>query len=279
MVKKVISDEKKEESAESADNTSKKIKQREMPGPRAKTMNTQAHENPARGHHDAYVALCAQNPEPAIRRRLFEGNHRSREASAKRHCDASCKRAAYAGRKRALMTPKKLAHPITTHAAHILKDLYLPRICACLEELSLANVWWRPNEASNSVGNLVLHLEGNVRQWIISGLAGRADNRQRDVEFSTRRRLHQRTLEETLQKTVRKAYHILPRLSADGLARVHVIQNFNVTGWEAVFHVAEHFAHHTGQIILLTKMMTAKDLKFTHLGGGSKKKTGELPAW
>jgi uncharacterized damage-inducible protein DinB len=163
-------------------------------------------------------------------------------------------------------------------AEHVLKEVYLPRILLCLKKLSRDQIWWRPNEASNSVGNLVLHLEGNVRQWIISGLSGAPDNRQRDLEFSERRPLQRQELAKHLQETVDEACRVLHKLTADDLARVHTTQKYQVTGLEAAFHVAEHFSHHVGQIILLTKMLTGSDMKFTQLPGEKKKRSGKLPA-
>jgi uncharacterized damage-inducible protein DinB len=161
----------------------------------------------------------------------------------------------------------------------VLKEVYLPRILRCLKELSREQIWWRPNEASNSVGNLVLHLAGNVRQWIISGLGGAPDNRHRDQEFSERHPMERRALANRLQKTVGEACRVLHKLSVEDLARVHTIQKYQVTGLEAAFHVAEHFSHHAGQIILLTKMLTGSDLHFTRLPGEKREKPGKLPAW
>ena len=176
------------------------------------------------------------------------------------------------------MSQKRFADPTIAQCEHVMKRVYLPRILRCLKELSLQQIWWRPNEASNSVGNLVLHLEGNVRQWIISGLGGAPDNRQRDQEFSERRPMQRQALATHLQKTVVEACRVLHGLSAEDLARVHTTQKYQVTGLEAAFHVAEHFSHHAGQIILLTKMLTGSDLKFTHLPGDRKKNLRKLPA-
>ena len=169
-------------------------------------------------------------------------------------------------------------HPIIAQAEHVLKQVYLPRVIGCLEQLSPEQIWWRPNEASNSVGNLALHLTGNVRQWIISGLGGAADVRQRDLEFSERGPLPQRVLVNRLRKTVVEACRVLRKLSPEDLVRVHSIQKYRATGLDAAFHVAEHFSHHAGQIILLTKLLTASDLKFTRLPGEKKRKSRDLPA-
>jgi uncharacterized damage-inducible protein DinB len=172
-----------------------------------------------------------------------------------------------------------MTNPLITQAEHVLRQVYLPRIVSCLEQLSPEQIWWRANAASNSVGNLVLHLAGNVRQWIISGLGGAPDVRQRDLEFIERGPLPRRILVSRLRKTVEEACRVLGKLSPEDLTRVHTIQRFRVTGMEATFHVAEHFSHHAGQIILLTKMLTGSDLKFTHLPGEKNKKSRNLPAW
>jgi uncharacterized damage-inducible protein DinB len=177
------------------------------------------------------------------------------------------------------MSKTGLINPMSAQAVHVLRQVYLPRIISCLEQLSPEQIWWRPNEASNSVGNLVLHLTGNVRQWIISGLGGAPDVRQRDQEFSERGAVSRRVLVSRLRKTVKEACGVLGKLSPEDLARVHTIQKYHVTGMEAAFHVAEHFSHHAGQIILLTKMVTGRDLKFTQLPGEKRRKSRKLPAW
>jgi uncharacterized damage-inducible protein DinB len=177
------------------------------------------------------------------------------------------------------MAKSRMTNPLITQAEHVLRQVYLPRIANCLEQLSPEQIWWRANAASNSVGNLVLHLTGNVRQWIISGLGGAPDVRRRELEFIERGPLPRRILVSRLRKTVEEACRVLRKLSAEDLARVHMIQKFHVTGMEATFHVAEHFSHHAGQIILLTKMLTGSDLKFTHLPGEKTEKSRNLPAW
>ena len=141
----------------------------------------------------------------------------------------------------------------------------LPRIAECLQKLSEEEIWWRPNSASNSAGNLVLHLSGNVRQWIISGLGGAEDRRERDREFAERGPIPRKVLVTQLRRTVRDACRVIGRLSEDSLLRKYEIQGFHVTGLDAAFHVAEHFGYHTGQIIYITKLKRAQDLRFTRL--------------
>ena len=158
-------------------------------------------------------------------------------------------------------------------AQHSLSKHHLPRILDCLRELSAKQIWWRGNKASNSIGNLVLHLSGNVHQWIISGLGGAPDVRERDKEFDERGPLPRRETENRLKKTVLEACRVISRLTSRDLHRRYMIQGFDVTGFEALSHVTEHFAYHSGQILYATKLLQARDLGFTRLPGDKKKTT------
>ena len=158
-----------------------------------------------------------------------------------------------------------LACPLLGEARRILVEVYPPRITRCLKLLSEEEIWWRPNRASNSVGNLVLHLQGNVRQWVLCGLGGQADQRDRDREFSETGLIPRRSLLAGLRKTVKEADQVLARVKEPDLVRKFSIQGFDVTGLQALCHVAEHFAFHAGQIIFVTKLKCGKDLRFTRL--------------
>src|SRR5262245_53129259 len=142
---------------------------------------------------------------------------------------------------------------------------YLPRIVRCLELLSEEEIWWRPNPASNSVGNIVLHLCGNIRQWIISGLGGSSDVRDRDREFAEQGPIARGELIARLKDTVEEALLVIGSLPAAALLREFDIQGYHVTGLKAVSSVYEHFSHHSGQIIYLTKLKRGEDLRFTRL--------------
>jgi len=157
--------------------------------------------------------------------------------------------------------------PFLKLAEHSLRRHHLPRIERCLEMLSEEQIWWRPNRVSNSAGNLTLHLAGNVRQWIVSALGGAPDRRHRDREFAERGPLPRSELVKVLNSSVKGACRVMGRLSGLELARIYFIQGLNVTGLNAVFHVVEHFAFHTGQIIFITKQQLGADLAFTHLPG------------
>ena len=148
----------------------------------------------------------------------------------------------------------------------------LKRTVACLNLLTDEEIWWRPNPASNSAGNLVLHLSGNMRQWIVSALGAAPDVRVRDAEFSERGPVSRRVLVRQLTGTVRETGRVLRRLPPDALTRKYTIQGFRVTGLVAASHVYQHFSYHAGQIIYITKLRKARDLGLTKLHGSSKKR-------
>ena len=155
-----------------------------------------------------------------------------------------------------------------TKARGFLKEDYLPKIERCLAQLTDEQIWWRPNEQSNSIGNLVLHLCGNVRQWIVSGLGGEEDFRQRQSEFDERRVISKAELRTRLKSVLTKVDGTLAQFDDSRLLETFQIQGTTVTALEAIFHVTEHFSMHTGQIILLTKMITGTDLRFYDFSNG-----------
>jgi uncharacterized damage-inducible protein DinB len=142
---------------------------------------------------------------------------------------------------------------------------YLPRIIHCLELLNEEEIWWRPNAASNAAGNIVLHLCGNIRQWILSGLAGTKDVRERDKEFAERGPIPREVLIGRLKDTIEEACRIIDTTPISTFFREFDIQGYHVTGATAVTWVYEHFVYHAGQIIYLTKLKRAEDLHFTRL--------------
>ena len=136
------------------------------------------------------------------------------------------------------------------------------RIQDCLGRLSSEQVWTRGHENENSVGNLVLHLCGNVGQWIGSGVGGKPDNRQREAEFAARGNIQPAELKERLDKTVTEAAGTIRHLPHARLSDKTTIQKYDVTLMEAIYHVVEHFSQHTGQIIFATKLLTGHDLGY-----------------
>jgi hypothetical protein len=154
-----------------------------------------------------------------------------------------------------------------------LLEEYWPRLRGCVESLTDQQVWWRPNEASNSIGNLILHLDGNVRQWLVSSFNRLEDARDRPAEFSERQLIPASALLEKLGGTMRDAAEVLARLTeADLLATFH-IQGYTVKGLQAVYQVVEHFGMHYGQILVITKLVRGEDLGFHR----ELDKTGRLP--
>ena len=145
------------------------------------------------------------------------------------------------------------------HSAKKLRQ-YTERIETCLDKLNEEQVWARGGENENAVGNLVLHLCGNVRQWIVAGVGGQADIRERDREFSARGGLRIPELMERLRGTVEDAAAVIGALPRERLAERLRIQNNDVSVMEAICHVVEHFSMHTGQILFVTKMLTGTDL-------------------
>ena len=139
---------------------------------------------------------------------------------------------------------------------------YLPKIRRSLEGLSPEDIWWRPNEESNSIGNLTLHLAGNARQWVVAGIGAAQDVRERQEEFDRRSGLTAEELLYHLQEALREVDEVLARLSEHDLSEDRIIQGLPVTILQALFHVVEHFSMHTGQIIYLSKLRAGKDLGF-----------------
>lgn len=123
----------------------------------------------------------------------------------------------------------------------------------------------RPNEASNSIGNLLLHLRGNVTQWIIGGVGERAFERERQQEFDARDGGSSAELLENLTRAVQDACAIIAAQTSESLLERRRIQGYDVTVLDAIYHVVEHFSMHTGQVILLAKARSGLDLRLWHV--------------
>ncbi|HYJ88880.1 MAG TPA: DinB family protein [Pyrinomonadaceae bacterium] len=149
-----------------------------------------------------------------------------------------------------------------------LTDEYLPKIERCLERLTDEQIWWRSSPESNSIGNLILHLSGNARQWIVCGLGGELDRRERQREFDERRTIPRDELLALLRETVADVDNTLARFNPEKLLSEYPIQGTTSTALAAIFHVTEHFSMHTGQIILLTKMLAQVNLNFYDFSTG-----------
>ncbi|MGB5273691.1 MAG: DinB family protein [Flavobacteriaceae bacterium] len=131
-----------------------------------------------------------------------------------------------------------------------------------LAELGLEELWKKPNAASNSIGNLLMHLNGNITQYAISSLGETKDVRQRDLEFSTSNQLDGKVLISNLEQTVQTAKAIMANATIEQLLKKRKVQGFDLTGIGIIIHVVEHLSYHTGQIAYWVKQLKNKDLKF-----------------
>jgi len=146
-----------------------------------------------------------------------------------------------------------------------LKDDFLPKLMHCLEDMPEDDLWWRPNEQSNSAGNLILHLCGNVRQWILNSMGGGGFERNRDGEFAARGPVPKAELMASIQEVVVEVDKVLDSLSPDSLLERFPVQIYSTSRLQAVYHVVEHFSYHLGQILYIYKMRTGKDPGFYRL--------------
>jgi uncharacterized damage-inducible protein DinB len=133
--------------------------------------------------------------------------------------------------------------------------LYLDKIRHCVSLLDDAQLWWRANPRSNSVGNLVLHLCGNLSQWVLAGIGGRPYERHRSAEFSADRTATGAELLERLTGVVAGCREVVAALTEAELAAPRTIQGYPTDGQRALLHAWEHMAYHTGQIVLIAKQL------------------------
>jgi uncharacterized damage-inducible protein DinB len=148
------------------------------------------------------------------------------------------------------------------HSRKKLFEEWWPRLRLTVEKLTDEQLWWRPNEASNSIGNLLLHLDGNVRQWIVTSFRRQEDRRDRPAEFAEKAGGAPAAVLARLGATMEEAAEVLSRLTEDDLLAAMEIQGYHVTGLVAVYQVVEHFGLHYGQIVYIAKSLEGKDLGF-----------------
>lgn len=136
------------------------------------------------------------------------------------------------------------------------------RIDKCLNVLSEEEIWFRPNDSMNSVGNLILHLCGNARQWICNGLTDQPDFRERNEEFKPENRCSKSELKQLMHQLNIDILASFKKLNEADLFTERPVQVFSESGFSILIHVIEHFSYHTGQITLLTKLLKNLDLKY-----------------
>lgn len=157
---------------------------------------------------------------------------------------------------------KALADSMIMESRRRLGGECLPRILKCLGHLSEEEIWHRPNAETVSVGNLVLHLCGNVRQYIISAIGQQPDLRRRGDEFDERGPIATGELIQRIAETVREAEAVIGRMTPDDFLGVYRVQGAEETGMSIVLHVVEHFSYHTGQITYSVKSRKGVDMGY-----------------
>lgn len=140
----------------------------------------------------------------------------------------------------------------------------LAQIEHCVQQLNDEQIWWRPSPELNSIGNLLCHLAGNLRQWVIAGLGGGPDVRNRPGEFAERGPLPLSAVWPPLQNTVQEAQTVLSDIQSEPerLIRRYRIQGFEVSGWDVVVHTVTHFRGHTQEITGLSRQILGKNYQF-----------------
>lgn len=138
----------------------------------------------------------------------------------------------------------------------------IKRIINCLQEIGEAEIWQKPNDNSNSIANIILHLCGNITQYIVSSLGNNIDSRERDREFSTHEGYDKSELANKLTSVITKANKIIQNISEDNLEKRYTVQGFDLSGIGIIIHVTEHLSYHTGQIAFWVKQLKNKDLGF-----------------
>lgn len=151
---------------------------------------------------------------------------------------------------------------LTREVRRRLMEEGVTRIKRCLSELSEEEIWMRPNENSNSVGNLIIHLCGNVRQWIVSGLGGLPDTRERNQEFAEIEPVSAAELLRQLDEVMQEVDEVLEQLDPIQIVQPLTVQGFDETGLSVMVHVMEHFSYHVGQITYFVKWRKNIDTAF-----------------
>jgi uncharacterized damage-inducible protein DinB len=143
----------------------------------------------------------------------------------------------------------------------VFDESYL-RIFKCLNQLNENQIWYAPNNNTNSIGNLILHLEGNLRQWMCTSFGKANDFRKRSEEFNKKQSESKKALELRLTKVKEEILLFIDTISENDLTKIYQVQVYQESGASILIHVIEHFSYHTGQIAYITKLLDDKDLNF-----------------
>jgi uncharacterized damage-inducible protein DinB len=169
--------------------------------------------------------------------------------------------------------PHDLAARFIERSQYYLGVEYPAKLRTALAAIPDDRLWWRPHPSANSAGNLVLHLAGNVRQWVVSGIGGAPDVRERDAEFAAEGGWQRDRLLAHLEAACADAVVVIATLDADTLAATRRIQGRETTVFSALYHVVEHFSGHVGQIILIAKWLVPDAVRFYDDTGGLARPT------
>ncbi|WP_297693510.1 DinB family protein, partial [uncultured Eudoraea sp.] len=123
-------------------------------------------------------------------------------------------------------------------------------------------LWIRPNDNLVSIANLILHLEGNIRQWILTGIGNHPDHRKRDLEFSQTDRIDRKEMLSKLKDAIDKTIEVVNQIQDEEWTKVRSVQGYKESVLSIVIHVIEHFSYHTGQITYYTKLLTNKNTNY-----------------
>ena len=159
------------------------------------------------------------------------------------------------------MNESEISQEFNRQACFLLRQS-LKKIEHCLRQIDFDQCWWRPRPGLSSIGNLLLHVNGNLRQWAISGLTGTSDKRNRDAEFESDRERSIDDLLELTRNTINEACFVIEKVQPQDLIAPINIQGFEVTWLQAIVHTTAHYQGHTHQIIMLTRMQLGDDYQF-----------------
>jgi uncharacterized damage-inducible protein DinB len=137
-----------------------------------------------------------------------------------------------------------------------------PRIQRCLDLLSEDQVWQKPSPHSNCIGNLILHLQGNITQYIEATLHGKPDIRKRQTEFEAYSQVSKSELWTCIDQCIQRACDIIIQLPTEAFLKKYQVQCYNLSGVGIIIHVVEHLSYHVGQISFYTKQLTDADLGY-----------------
>lgn len=161
------------------------------------------------------------------------------------------------------------AESVCGQFVHLLDEAML-KVENCLEQLDDDQVWWRPNDGLNSIGNLLLHMSGNLRQWGIDGVTQNDDQRDRESEFTSDRNASKVALMELVRGTVAEEKAILANLDVETLNQPRSVQGFDVSVLEILFHTMPHFMGHTHQIIYITRLILGDQYRYAWTPDGDR---------